>query len=123
MVGSLPSVRIGGRDFAWGVRTYVMGVLNITPDSFSQDGVLDVAQAVARARQMVTAGADLIDVGGESTRPQTWSGPGLPADEEMRRVLPVLDALRGSVEAPISIDTYKAEVAEAAIQRGAAIVN
>ena len=123
MVGSLGSLRIGGKDFTWGARTFVMGVLNVTPDSFSRDGLLDVGQAVERARAIEAEGADLIDVGAESTRPQTWSGPGLPLQDELDRVLPVLAALRAAVSIPISIDTYKAAVAEAALGLGAAMIN
>ena len=116
-------IRIGNRTFSWGSRTYVMGILNVTPDSFSGDGVLAIDAAAAQARQMEVEGADLIDVGGESTRPQTWAGPGLPAEAELARVLPVLEALRGQVSIPISIDTYKGSVAEAAVRAGAALVN
>ena len=115
--------RIGNRNFAWGTRTYVMGIVNVTPDSFSGDGVLAVDAALAQARQMEADGADLIDVGGESTRPETWSGPGLTPEAELGRVLPVLEALRNQVSIPISIDTYKASVAEAAVRAGAALVN
>jgi dihydropteroate synthase len=123
LVGALRPLQIGEREFAWGSSTYIMGILNLTPDSFSGDGVLDRERAVAQARQMERDGADLIDVGGESTRPQTWSTPGLPAAEEMARVLPVIGALRGTLGIPISIDTYKAEVAAAAIDAGAQLVN
>jgi dihydropteroate synthase len=115
--------RIGNREFIWGARTYVMGVLNVTPDSFSGDGVVDVAAAVQRARAMEEEGADLIDVGGESTRPQTWDGPGLEAAAELARVLPVLEALRRAIAIPMSIDTYKASVAADAIEAGSAMVN
>jgi dihydropteroate synthase len=98
-----------------------MGILNLTSDSFSGDGLLgDVDKAVARAREFVSQGADVIDVGGESTRP--GSEP-LPADEEMRRVLPTLERLVGEIDVPISIDTYKAEVAEEALSAGASMVN
>ena len=115
--------RIGNRTFAWSSRTYVMGIVNVTPDSFSGDGVLAVDAAAAQARQMEADGADLIDVGGESTRPETWSRPGLPAEAELARVIPVLEALRGQLSIPISIDTYKSSVAEAAVRAGAALVN
>ncbi len=100
-----------------------MGIVNVTPDSFSGDGVMDLERTVAQARAMERDGADLVDVGGESTRPETWSGPGLPADQEAARVLPVIDALRQVLSVPISIDTYKAEVAAAAISAGADLVN
>jgi dihydropteroate synthase len=116
---------VGTQTFVWGSRTYVMGILNATPDSFSGDGLLSseqwVEQAVAQARRFLAAGADLLDVGGESTRP--GSQP-VSAEEERRRVLPVIRALAQEFpQAVISIDTYKAEVAEAALQAGAHIVN
>ena len=115
--------RIGGRDFRWGSRTYVMGIVNVTPDSFSGDGLLDVEAAVAQARQMEQDGADLIDIGGESTRPETWSGPGLAQTDELARVIPVVEAVAAAVEVPLSIDTYKAAVADRALAAGAAMVN
>jgi dihydropteroate synthase/2-amino-4-hydroxy-6-hydroxymethyldihydropteridine diphosphokinase len=116
-------IRIGGREFAWGRRTYVMGIVNVTPDSFSGDGVVAVDAALAQARQMEADGADLIDVGGESTRPETWSGAGLPAEAELARVVPVVEALKENLSIPISIDTYKASVVRAAVLAGAAMVN
>lgn len=102
-------------------KTWVMGILNITPDSFSDGGSYStVEQAVARAIQMVEDGADIIDVGGESTRP----GYTLISDEEeIRRVVPVIEALVKEVDAYISIDTYKAAVADAAVKAGAHIIN
>lgn len=104
-----------------GDRTLIMGVLNVTPDSFSDGGhFLDPHAAVAHALEMEKAGADLIDVGGESTRP---GSKGVSVDEELSRVLPVLEGLRGTLKIPISIDTSKSQVAKAAIQAGAAIVN
>ena len=110
--------------FRWGSRTYIMGILNVTPDSFSGDGLLQtddaVGQALARARRMLEEGADILDVGGESTRP--GSQP-VPVEEELRRVLPVIRALRAETDAIISIDTYKAAVAEAALEAGADMVN
>ncbi len=119
-----PSLRIGGREFLWGSRTYVMGILNVTPDSFSGDGLLrgddPVEAALAQARAFLAAGADILDVGGESTRP--GSDP-VPAEEEMRRVLPVIHALAAELDVVISIDTYKAAVAEAALEAGAHLVN
>ena len=117
------SLRIGGREFHWGTRTYLMGIVNVTPDSFSGDGVTDLKKAVGQARQMEQDGADLIDIGGESTRPETWVGPGLSSDEELARVIPVLEQAVATVTVPISIDTYKAAVAERAIAAGAAMVN
>jgi dihydropteroate synthase len=110
----------GGR-LELGARTLVMAIINVTPDSFADGGVrLDPSKAADAALRMVEEGADILDIGGESTRP---GAEPLPADEELRRVLPVLDALAGRIRAPISIDTYKAQVAEAALDRGASIVN
>lgn len=111
----------GGRLLRLGERTLVMGILNVTPDSFAEGGDrLDPGAAIATALQMVEAGADLIDLGGESTRP---GAPPLPEAEEWRRVAPVLEGLRGRLTVPLSIDTYKAGVAERAVGLGAAIVN
>jgi dihydropteroate synthase len=110
----------GGRVLALGERTLVMGVLNVTPDSFSDGGVrFDVGRAIEDGLRMIEDGADILDVGGESTRP---GAEPLPAAEELRRVLPVVERLATS-GVPISIDTYKADVARAATQAGAAIVN
>lgn len=117
----------------WGARTFVMGILNITPDSFSHDGLLTtgaadaeiIAIAVARARAMVADGADMIDVGGESTRPATEQSAPLDAATEVARVGPVIRALAAELppHVVISVDTYKASVAEAALDAGAALVN
>ncbi len=108
----------------WGERTYVMGILNVTPDSFSGDGVLiqpDVlSAAVAQAKAFAAAGADIIDIGGESTRP--GSEP-LSAQDELARVLPVIRAVREAVDLPISVDTYRAETAQQALQAGADWIN
>jgi len=97
-----------------------MGVLNVTPDSFSGDGIMDVPAAVVRARQMLTEGADVIDVGGESTRP--GASP-VPLDEELRRVIPAVEALAGELGAVVSVDTMKSEVARRALGAGATMVN
>ena len=111
----------GGRVLQLGARPVVMGILNITPDSFANPSPFrNPADAVAAALRMEAEGADLIDIGGESTRP---GAEPVPADEELSRVLPVLRALQGRIGIPISIDTYKAGVARAAIAAGAAIVN
>ena len=115
--------RIGDREFHWGSRTYVMGIVNVTPDSFSGDGVTDLETAVSQARQMEQDGADLIDIGGESTRPETWAGPGLSAEEELARVIPVVQRVAAAVTVPVSIDTYKAAVATRALEAGARLVN
>ena len=122
------STRIGAVEFWWGERTYVMGVLNVTPDSFSGDGMLgDVEGAVAQAVAFEEEGADVLDVGGESTRPPgKVYGPGaipLSVEEELGRVIPVIEQLRGALRIPISVDTYKAEVARQALAAGAAMVN
>ncbi len=104
-----------------GSRTYVMGILNLTPDSFSDGGrYVDPGRAVEQAKALVAAGADILDVGGESTRP---SAAPVPLEEELHRVVPLLAALRGEIDVPISIDTYKWPVAEQALRLGAEIVN
>lgn len=110
-----------GRTLDLGPRTLVMGILNVTPDSFADDGRrLDPDVAIAAALAMAQAGADLIDIGGESTRP--GAAP-LSADDELGRVMPVLEGLRGRLDVPVSIDTYKAQVAEWALDLGATVVN
>jgi len=121
----MKSLQVADRVFDWGSRTYVMGVLNVTPDSFSGDGIIAqgdaVSVAVEQARAFLAAGCDILDVGGESTRP--GSQP-VDAAAEKGRVIPVIEAvLREFPDALISIDTYKAEVAEAALTAGARIVN
>lgn len=114
-------LRLPSGTLVLGERTLIMGVLNVTPDSFSDGGeFLNAEAAVARALEMERAGADILDVGGESTRP--GSKP-LSANEELRRILPVLKLLQGKLTIPISIDTQKAQVARAAISAGAGIVN
>jgi dihydropteroate synthase len=133
-----PASRIGSRRFRWGERTFVMGIVNVTPDSFSGDGLLGpgsdageiaggsageaaVARAVALARAMSDDGADLVDVGGESSRP---GHAVVSVDEEAARVVPVVAAIRGALpDLPISIDTTKPSVAGAAIDAGANLVN
>ena len=118
--------KIGPSLFDWGSRTYIMGVINATPDSFSGDGVGgSVDEALAQARSFEKWGADIIDVGGESTRPPsiyTGSAP-VSADEETSRALPVIEAVAREVALPISIDTYKAAVAREAVAAGAAMIN
>jgi len=116
-----PPITIRGREFHWGSRTYVMGVVNVTPDSFSGDGLgLDAEAAVAQGRRFEEEGADILDVGGESTRPGFEP---IPIEEEMRRVVPVVRRLAAETALPVSIDTYKPEVAEAAIAAGAHLLN
>ena len=110
-----------GRALRLGDRTLVMGIVNVTPDSFADGGVrLDPARAVADALAMEADGADILDIGGESTRP---GAEPLPASEELARLRPVLEGLAGQVRIPVSIDTYKADVARAALDCGASIVN
>jgi dihydropteroate synthase len=128
MVPVVQSMRIGGCEFRWGERTYVMGVLNVTDDSFSGDGLAGEPDlAVARALAFQDAGADLIDIGAESTRPQgAVYGDGaapVSVEEELRRVIPLILRLKERLRIPISIDTYKAEVARQAIDAGAGLIN
>lgn len=101
-------------------RTYLMGILNVTPDSFAGNGVMEVESAVARGKVMLVEGADIIDVGGESTRPGAIS---VPLEEELRRVIPVVDHLVEELGATVSVDTRKAEVARQALRAGAGMVN
>ncbi len=124
------------RRLDWGSRTYVMGILNVTPDSFSGDGLLvspssspaeannvaheGLPRALGQARRFLAAGVDILDVGGESTRPGAQQ---VGADEELARIVPVIEALRRESDVLISIDTYKASVAEAALKAGADLVN
>ena len=123
------SLTVGGRTFTWGSRTYLMGILNITPDSFSGDGLLEpefageeglVPAMLIQARRYVDAGVDILDVGGESTRPGAQP---VGESEEQERVVPVVQALAHHFHVPISIDTYRASTAEAALEAGASIVN
>lgn len=105
----------------WGERTYVMGVLNATPDSFSGDGLYrDTGAMAERAVHMAASGADVLDIGGESTRPGFQT---VPVDEELRRVIPAVRAVTRAVDLPVSVDTRRAEVAEQAIAAGARIIN
>jgi dihydropteroate synthase len=115
------TLRLCSGKLVLGERTLVMGVLNVTPDSFSDGGKFsDAERAIERAMATERAGADLVDIGGESTRP---GSAGISAQEELDRVLPVLQALRGRMKIPVSIDTQKPEVAEAALDAGAQIIN
>src|SRR4030043_1960603 len=103
------------------IKTHIMGILNVTPDSFSEGGLyFDKSAAIKRAIQMVEEGADIIDIGGESTRP--GSGP-VSIEEELRRTIPVIEALEKEVKVPMSIDTYKSEIAKRALDAGASMVN
>ena len=113
--------RWGKLGFAWSKRTYVMGIINVTPDSFSGDGLgYDAEAALEQALRFQDEGADIIDVGGESTRP--GSTP-VTVEEEKRRVIPVIRLLASRLDVPVSVDTYKREVAREALAAGAAIIN
>ncbi len=123
MIGNrdlLPATQIGGMDFRWGERTYIMGIINVSPDSFSGDGICSVAAAVEQAKRFVAEGADILDIGGESTRPD--SKP-VSEEQEIERVIPVIEAISAEVDVPLSIDTYKAGVASLALEAGADMVN
>src|SRR4051795_9443856 len=117
----MTSWQIRDRAMPIGERTLIMGILNVTPDSFSDGGqFVSLDAALAHAEQMIAEGADIIDVGGESTRP---GGEPVSVEEEIRRVVPVIEALSHRAEVSISVDTTKSEVARVALDAGAAIVN
>lgn len=120
----MASLQIGPMTFDWGRQTYVMGIINVTPDSFSGDGLFDneawLAQVVVQGTQFAAEGAHLLDIGGESTRP---GAEPVDAATELARVIPAIEALAAETNLPLSIDTYKAEVAAAAIAAGAHLVN
>jgi dihydropteroate synthase len=116
------------RRFDWGARTYVMGIVNVSPDSFSGDGLATVEDAVAQARRFQADGADIIDVGGQSTRPArnapaTAGFEQLSVEDEIERTIPAVRAILDAVDLPVSIDAYRAPVVEAALQAGAHLVN
>ncbi len=114
-------MKIGNREFALGERTYIMGILNVTPDSFSDGGRHNqVNKALEHALRMIDEGADIIDVGGESTRPNYTM---ISDEEEISRILPVIEGIRKFSDVPVSIDTYKSKVAQAACQAGANLIN
>jgi len=112
--------RCGNMEFRWGQRTYVMGIVNVDPDSFSGDGLRDAESAIAQGKRFAAEGADIIDVGGESTRPGFKP---ISIDEELGRVMPVIKRLAGELSVPVSIDTYKSEVARQAVAAGARMIN
>ncbi|MBF0407890.1 MAG: dihydropteroate synthase [Candidatus Riflebacteria bacterium] len=114
-------MKIGSKEFNWESRTYIMGIINVTPDSFSGDGLAgNVEKAVEQGKRFAAQGADILDIGGESTRPGSEA---VSADEELRRVIPVVKRLCRETSLPISIDTSKSEVAKAALSEGAAVIN
>lgn len=119
-MSQMATTRCGKRELRWGERTYVMGVVNVSPDSFSGDGLATAEAALAQARRLAADGADILDVGGESTRP--GSAP-ITVEEELRRVVPAVELISAEVDAPVSVDTYKAEVARGALRAGAAMLN
>jgi dihydropteroate synthase len=112
--------RCGNMEFRWGQRTYIMGIVNVDPDSFSRDGLRDPDTAIAQGKRFVSEGADIIDVGGESTRPNAIP---ISIDEELRRVIQVIEKLARELPVPVSIDTYKSEVARKAVEAGARMIN
>ena len=116
----LATTRCGNTEFRWGERTYIMGVLNLSPDSFSGDGLSDTEAVAQKANRFVREGADIIDIGGESTRP--GSQP-ISTDEELKRVIPAIERLAAELSVPISIDTYKSAVASRAVAAGARMLN
>lgn len=114
-------MKIGSKCFELGKRTYIMGILNVTPDSFSDGGRFnEIEKAIEHAKEMVAEGADIIDIGGESTRPNHIV---VGEEEEIKRVVPIITALRKEIDVPISIDTYKGRVAELAVEAGASLIN
>jgi dihydropteroate synthase len=124
MSKTLPATRCGNTEFRWGERTYIMGVCNLSPDSFSGDGLGDDIEAtVAQAKRMVAEGADIIDIGGESTRPGTEPLSVDDYAEELRLVIPAIERLASELPVPLSIDTYKAGVASRALKAGASMIN
>lgn len=114
-------MKIGNTEFKLGERTYVMGILNVTPDSFSDGGKFNnIEAALKRTKELIDDGADIIDIGGESTRPNFEV---VKAEEEIKRVVPIIKAIKENFDIPISIDTYKSETAKAAIEAGADLIN
>ncbi|HAZ49741.1 MAG TPA: dihydropteroate synthase [Cyanobacteria bacterium UBA11369] len=114
-------IAVRDRSFIWGKRTYLMGILNVTPDSFSDGGLFHHPEsAIAQARYLVKAGADILDIGGESTRPGAAE---ISPEEELNRVVPVIEAIRRELSVPISVDTTKAAIASASVAAGADIIN
>ncbi len=118
------ATRCGNTEFRWGERTYVIGICNLSPDSFAGDGIgSDIEAAVAQAKRMVAEGADIIDVGGESTRPGTEPKSVDDVDDELQLVIPVIERLASELTVPISIDSYKSAIASRALKAGAAMIN
>ena len=124
MKETLPATRCGNTEFRWGEKTYVMGICNLSPDSFSGDGLGDDIEAtIAQANRMIAEGVDIIDVGGESTRPGTEPLSTDDFEDELKLVIPAIERLAAELPVPISIDTYKAGVASRAVEAGASMIN
>ena len=120
----LPVTRCGNTEFRWGDRTYIMGVCNLSPESFSGDGLGDdIEVTLEQARRFVEEGADIIDIGGESTRPGTQPLSAEDIDNELRLVIPAIERLAGELAVPLSVDTYKSAVASRAVKAGVAMIN
>jgi len=124
MKAVLPPTKCGRAEFRWGEKTYVMGIVNLSPDSFSGDGIGgDLKRTVEQAQRMVAEGADIIDVGGESTRPGTKPLSIEDVEDELRLVVPAIERLAKEISVPISVDTYKSKVARPALEAGASMIN
>ncbi len=119
-MSSLGETVIGSNEFRWGERTYIMGIINLSPDSFSGDGLATVEDALSQARRFESEGADILDIGGESTRP---GAAAVSIEDEIKRVVPAIERIAREVAIPVSVDTYKYEVAEKAVEAGAAMIN
>ncbi len=112
--------KCGKTEFRWGERTYIMGILNMSPESFSKDGLMSQEAALEQAQRMVGEGADILDIGGESTKPGYTP---ITVEEELKRVIPAIEKIASEVQVPISIDTTKYEVARRALEAGASMLN
>jgi dihydropteroate synthase len=119
-MSELRVTRCGNTEFHWGERTYVMGIINLSPESFSGDGVSDTGMAIEQAQRFVEEGADILDIGGESTRPGL---PPISVEEEIKRVIPAIEKLVTTVSVPLSIDTSKYQVAVRALDAGVSLIN
>ena len=118
---SLSPTRVGAKEFRWGERTFIMGILNLSSDSFSGDGLgNDMPAIIDKAQSLAAEGADIIDIGGESTRPASQP---ITAEEELRRIIPVIERLASELSVPLSVDTYKPAVAARALKAGANLIN
>ncbi|ACK66367.1 dihydropteroate synthase [Rippkaea orientalis PCC 8801] len=117
----MTALKLGKYYFNWGQKTYIMGIINVTPDSFSDGGQFNTLEtALTQARNLIKSGADILDIGGQSTRPGSQQ---IPLEEELNRVIPIIKALRQETTIPISIDTTRSSVAEAAVEAGADLIN